>query len=862
MSPKQKIMKKFYLLSILLVGLLGWIQAQPTFEIDNATGDPGGVVSINFKVKDFTGVVGMQFSINWDPTVLQFAEVKNITNQINALDRSAFNTDANRVDNGDILFQWFDTGAEGNSLPDGTIIFTIDFTIVGGSGSTTNITISDEPRKIEVIDESETNVGLNVTDGIFTASGMGGGGSLRLLGSDEMGALDETVCVEITTQGFSNIAGMQFSLNWDPAFLQFTEVGEFNLAGLNEGTFNTDDVANGKIGLQWTDPDVGGITLGNGTKIFNICFKILSAEGSSSVTFASEPVSIEFVDGDDNRVTFNKKDGSVSTEEVGTSDCNAEGFAMEASAPNNVEPSSEVCVDFKVKDFTDITTLATTVEWNKDVITNPRIESINLDGLNESLFNLDQGANGLFSFVWIDGTTEGIDLADGTVLFTICYDVVGSEGQSTTVSFTDMITDREVSRLSVAIQFNQCDGLINVGNGSGLNISSNLTAPSCAGEFDGGINISVSGGTEPYSYAWTRGGSSVSTDEDLNNVAAGTYVVEVTDGAGVKGSREIVLSDPAGVRITNAVIVEGTGSDGSIGLTLAGGSTPLSFAWSNSATTRDIAGLAFGTYGLTITEANGCTLDTSFNVGAGDLMVEVDVNVVSCNGENDGSASANATGGAAPYTYSWSNAETSSSISGLSPGSYTVTVTDGAGNSVSAGGEIMEPNQLVVNVETTPSPNNSEGTALAQVSGGTAPYTYRWNDSNPPSTTRLIINLAQGSYSVLVTDDNGCQAQAIGDIGESDVPCFSARLIMTPNGDGRNDEFDLACVDGTDNELLVFNRQGEMVYEATNYSNDWLGIDQGGEELEDGAYYWVLRVRRNGILEQFKGHLTILRNLN
>ncbi|NND07504.1 MAG: T9SS type B sorting domain-containing protein [Saprospiraceae bacterium] len=857
-------MKKFYLLSILLVGLLGWMQAQPTFEIDDATGDPGGVVSINFKVKDFTGIVGMQFSINWDPTVLQFAEIKNITNEINAFDGSAFNTDANRVDNGQILFQWFDTGAEGNTLADGTIIFTIDFTIVGGSGSSTNITISDDPRKIEIIDESETNIGLNVTDGTFTATGMGGGGSLRLLGSDEIGSLDETVCVDITAQGFSNIAGMQFSLSWDPAFLQFSEVTNFNLDGLNEGTFNTDDVANGKIGLQWNDPDVAGITLGNNTRIFSICFKILGSEGNSTVAFASEPVSIEFVDGDDNRVTFNKKDGSVSTDGGGggTSDCNAEGFAMEASVPANVDAGSEVCVDFKVKDFIDITTLGATVEWDNAVITNPRIESINLDGLNENLFNLDQGANGLFSFVWIDNTTEGINLPDGSILFTICYNVVGSEGQSTTVSFTDMITDREVSQLSIAIPFNQCDGVINVGNGSGLNISSSLTTPSCAGEFDGAIDISVSGGTEPYTYSWTRGGSAVSTDEDLSNVSAGTYTVNIADGTGLEASRNIVLNDPVGVRIINAVIVEGSGMDGSIALTLSGGSTPLDFAWSNGATTRDIAGLAFGTYGLTITEANGCTLDTSFNVGAGDLMVQIDLTDLSCTGENDGAASANVNGGGAPYTYSWSNGETTSSISGLEPGSYAVTVTDAAGTTVEASGDIDEPNQLVVNVETTPSPNNSEGTALAQVSGGTGPYTYRWNDGNPPSTTRLIINLPQGSFSVLVTDDNGCQAQAIGDIGESDVPCFSARLVMTPNGDGRNDEFDLACTAGTDNELQVFNRQGELVYEATNYSNDWLGVDQGGEELVDGAYYWVLQVRRNGILEQFKGHVTILRNLN
>ncbi len=856
------IMKKFYLLSILLVGLLGWTQAQPTFEIDNTTGDPGGVVSVNFKVRDFSNIIGMQFSINWDPTVLQFTEIKNFTDLLNEFNAGSFGTEPDNTANGEIRVSWIDARA-GTTLPDGTIVFTIDFTIVGGSGSSTTITITGEPRKIEIIDEAENNVGLNVVPGVFTASGMGGGGSLRLLGSDEEGAMDETVCVEITTQGFSNIAGMQFSLTWDADFLQFTEVSEFNLSGLNEGTFNTDEVASGRLGLQWNDPAVSGITLANGTRIFNVCFRILGEGGSRTIEFSNEPVEIEFVDGDDNRVAFSKKDGTVAVEGTGggPSDCDAEGFALEA-AQENVDPGAEVCIDFKAKGFTSITTFGSTVEWNKDVIGNPRIKSFNLDGLNESSFNLDQGANGMLSFVWLDNTTDGITLADGSVLFTICFDAVGTEGQATSISFSDALTEREVSQDGSAITFNQCDGNVNIGSGTGLNISSSVTSPSCPGEFDGAINISVSGGTSPYTFEWTRGGTVVSTEEDLNNVAAGTFVVKVTDAGGLEGTREVILNEPTGVQITNATIVEGTGADGSIALTVSGGATPLNFSWSNGATTRDIAGLAFGTYGLTITDANNCSLDTSFNVGAGELMVSVNVDQVSCNGEGDGMASAVATGGMSPYTYSWSNGESSRNITGLGPGSYSVTVTDGAGATATGSRDITEPNQLVVNVESTPSPDGNQGTALAQVSGGTEPYTYRWNDSNPPSTTRLIINLAQGSYSVLVTDANGCQAQAMADIGESDVPCFSARQVMTPNGDGRNDEFDLACVDGTDNELQVFNRQGELVYETSNYSNDWQGIDRGGDELEDGAYFWVLRVRRNGILEQFKGHLTILRNLN
>ncbi len=863
-GPKIIAMKKFVLLSYFLVGLFGFVWAQPTFEIDNTTGDPGTVVSVNFKVDDFADIVGMQFTINWDPAVLSFNSLTNITNQIDDFDEGSFNTDPNWVNNGNISVSWFDFGAEGNTVPDGTIIFTLNFDVVGGSGSSTVVTISGEPRAIEVINEAEEDIGLNVSGGQFTATGNGGGGTFRLLGSDEMGANGETVCVEVSTQGFTNILGMQFSINWDPSALQFTEVGAFNLEGLNEATFNTDDVAEGKLGLQWNDPAVNeGITVPNGTVIFNVCFRIVGDGGRETVSFTNDPVSIEILDADENRLTFAKKDGSVTIDgSGGGSDCDVEGFALEATQ-ENADPGTQVCVDIKVKGFNSITTMGSTIEWNSAILSNPTIESINLPDLNEELFNLDQGANGIISFIWLDNTTEGIDLADGTSIFTICYDVIGSDGQSTTISFTDGITEREVTQDGMSIDFHQCDGSVTLGNGmGGISVTSNVESPSCAGEDDGSIDISVSGGTSPYSYEWMKDGNVISNDEDLDNIPAGTYTVNVTDDTGGETSSEIVVNDPDGVEIIDAEIVDGSGMDGSISLTVSGGATPLDYMWSNGETTRDIAGLEQGTYSLTITDANGCTLDTSFNVGAGDLMVDISTMRVTCNGEEDGVLMAEVNGGTGPYTYSWSNGGTGSSITGLAPGNYTVTVTDAAGASVESDAEMTEPNQLIVNVETTPSPNNVEGTALANVSGGTEPYTYRWNDGNPPSTTRLIINLAQGSYTVLVTDDNGCMAQGTGPVTESDVECFSGKEVMTPNNDGRNDQFNIACVEGTDNELEIYSRQGELVYETSNYNNDWLGTDNNGEELEDGAYYWVLRVRRSGILEQFTGHLTLLRNLN
>jgi len=856
-------MKKLYLFTIILVGYAGALWSQPVFEIDNTTGDPGGVVSVNFKVKSFTDIVGMQFSIDWDPTILQFSSLTNITDAIRDFDSGAFNTDSKFTDDGNIIVTWYDTGANPNFLPDGTIIFTINFNIVGGSGSTTTVAIADSPRKIEIIDNNENNIGLTATGGLFTASGMGGGATLRMIGSDEMGATGENVCVEVSVQGFTNITGMQLSINWDPSFLDYTGVGAFNLNGLNAASFEDQDAKDGKLVLSWTDPAVAGITVASDTRIFQICFDILGSSGSRSVQFTNDPLAIEIVDSDDMRVTFSKKDGSVTAEGGGNgSDCDAPGFALAVSS-ENANAGVQACVDVTVKGFTDVTSLLSTIEWDPTVLSNPQIGSYNLDGFAEANFNLDQGANGMISFVWIEPTTDGISLGDGTRIFEMCFDVIGGDGQSTSVRFTDGLATREVTIAGEEATFNQCDGQIIVGNGNNP-ITSSVSQPSCKGETDGAINITVSGGTPNYTYQWTKDGSNFATSEDLTNLSAGTYVVVVTDADGMEFSLEVILNDPSGVVINNANLTSPTtaGNDGSISLSLTGGVSPLSFNWSNGATTRDIAGLGGGTYALTITDANGCTLDTSFALGGGDLVVMVDVENISCNGDNDGQAMAVVSGGTPPYEYAWNvSGETGTQLNNLGPGSYSVTVTDASGTDAEASGTVVEPDQMTVAINKTPSPNNVEGTATAVVTGGSAPFSYSWTDANS-STTRVVINLPQGDIRVIVTDSKGCSASAGETIGPSDRECFSAVPVMSPNNDGRNDFLNIACISGLDNEVEVYNRHGELVFETTNYENDWMGLDKDGSVLPDGAYYWVVRVRKDGILEQHLGHLTILSTLN
>jgi gliding motility-associated-like protein len=867
----SSIFRPFFLLLIAISIGVSILKAQPTFNVSSDMAAPGSVVAIDFSVNNFQNIVGMQFSINWDPTVLRFRSLINITNQLNDFDAGAFNTDSKFTNLGQAIVTWFDNSAEPNTVSNGAVLFTIEFDVVGGEGSTSDITISGTPRQIEVIDNNENNIGLTVNSGMFTATGGGGTGSVRLIGSDETAMNGEVACVKISVNGFTDVAGMQFSMNWDVSFLEFTGFQNFNLSGLNDGSFNLDNVAEGKIPMQWLDPSSAGITLPDGTVIFEMCFRVLGTTGSRSIRFTNDPLEIEVVDSDDNTKTFSKKDATITVMGSGGGgfDCDVTGFALGISEEETMN-GQQVCTDVFVRDFTNITSLGGTVEWDPTVVSSPQVTDFNLSDLSVANFNLDQGANGVLSFVWFDESTNGITLQDDAVIFRICFNAIGANGTSTSVTFTDRLTEREASRNGVTIQFNQCDGQVQVGDGiSPGSVSKTLTHPACNGDSNGAINIVITGGVPPYQVEWSQGGTVISNAEDLLNVTAGVYSLKVTDNVGTVFTEETIeLIDPDMLAISNVQVQDAeNGNDGSISITVSGGTSPYTYAWSNGASTQNLNNLMAGDYMVTVSDSRQCQVtSTSIGVGGGALSLTVttsDFNGsgVSCPGECDGSAMANVSGGIRPYTYAWSSGPTTASITGLCEGQYQVTVTDADGAQMSATVTIVEPLPLSVSVETSPAQGINAGTAEAMVGGGTMPYSYRWSGTN--QMTRFITNLSPGLYTVIVTDQNGCNIRGDGEVRDTDVECYTGRQVITPNNDGKNDELEIACAPAAENELEIFDRWGVRVFRQDNYDNSWRGMDGAGTELPDGGYFWVLRVTDpNGVEKLHKGHVTIVRKFN
>ena len=287
-----------------------------------------------------------------------------------------------------------------------------------------------------------------------------------------------------------------------------------------------------------------------------------------------------------------------------------------------------------------------------------------------------------------------------------------------------------------------------------LSLSTTITHISCGGG-TGAINLTATGGTTPYTYNWGGG----ITTEDRTTLAAGTYAVTVTDAKGCTATASATVLKTTGpiltTSITNILCVGGTGG---IDLT-ATGVSPFTYAWTDGAATEDRTGLAVGTYSVTVTDAQGCTASTSATITTPSVILGVSATMtnVNCNGGTTGAINITATGGSTPYTYNWGGGITTEDRTALAAGTYSVTVTDANGCTVTLSKTIAQPAALNLSTVLTQvsCTGGTDGAIDLTVTNGTSPYTYAWTGGVTPQDRT---GLAVGTYSVTVTDANGCTA--------------------------------------------------------------------------------------------------------
>lgn len=362
-----------------------------------------------------------------------------------------------------------------------------------------------------------------------------------------------------------------------------------------------------------------------------------------------------------------------------------------------------------------------------------------------------------------------------------------------------------------------------------INYTTSSSNASC-GSADGSATITVSGGTTPYTYNWSNGGGSAT----ITNVAAGTYTVTVSDQGGCTVTTTVAVNNAGGpvvsVASQNNILCNGN-STGSISLTVSGGTTPYQFAWTNGvSTTASANGLPAGAYAVTVTDAGNCVSIANVTLTQPSALVLSNSNVtnVSCFGGTTGGASVSASGGVAPYTYTWSGGGSGATRNNLTAGSYTVTVMDVNNCTATTNVSITEPGQLSINVtRTSPGCATPNGTATANVSGGVGPYTYLWSNS---STANPATGLTAGSYSVTATDDNGCTI--VGSVTLSSASGPSATSSSTPVSCG-------ATNDGTAS-VTATGGATPYTYTWTNGSGDPVGSNATANALASGTYNYTV----------------------
>ncbi|MBL4706048.1 MAG: hypothetical protein JKY54_16095, partial [Flavobacteriales bacterium] len=375
--------------------------------------------------------------------------------------------------------------------------------------------------------------------------------------------------------------------------------------------------------------------------------------------------------------------------------------------------------------------------------------------------------------------------------------------------------------ISDAIGCSVTTGTLDVFNApSTLSISTSFITDEICANGQGAINIDVTGGTAPYTFSWTGG----STSEDLLNASAGTYTVTVSDAAGCSTAyAEVINNIPGTLSIDNAIVSDENCGDGAgaIDLFISGGTTPYTFSWSNAATSEDLASLSAGTFDIDVTDNNGCTVSGSYvvnNIASTLAVVPTITSEICSNGA--GSITLSVTGGTGPYTFLWNTADITQDITGVSAGTYSCTITDFLGCSITTGNLIVVNNPgtlAVTGVVVDDTCNASIGNIDITVTGGTGSPTFLWSNSD---VTEDINGLVAGGYGVTVTDATGCVATFNGTVNNSTGTLSYNNAIITNEMCNDNaGAIDLVISGGAAPVTFLWNNA------AT--SEDLSGLDQG-----------------------------------
>lgn len=463
-------MKRTTLLSlfILVIGAFK-VAAQPTFTFapQQVVADEGELVCLDLRVEDFTDILGIRFSINFDPGVVQYQSIQNLNPNVTGLDLADFDT--NQSGMGIITFDWSNgqpcMGAiSGITLPDDAVLFSICFLATGEYGNHTFIDITDDP-----VEGYVTRLNANCNDiGEFVVPGYISVGTppLQVNISSGDGFSGDVVCVDFSVENFDSILSFQHSIRWDSSVLAFSSVETMNLFGFSQGNFGLDSVGSGILTVSWSPFDALPRSLQDGTQIMQICFDIIGECGQASQVFVSDdPLEVEVV---------NVKAGDIGGNDIGilqqegtvTVNCfDPDGINVDIE-DKEVCPGETFTIDVRVSNFNDIGKLQFNLKYNQNVIAlvNPNVSFPQAGGcfaFNTGSVNV--ATPGLIKVNW-NSTGLGCTLPDNFILFRLHFQAVGTVGSNSTISVVNPILVDKWGGLVEDIGINNNNGLVSICN--------------------------------------------------------------------------------------------------------------------------------------------------------------------------------------------------------------------------------------------------------------------------------------------------------------------------------------------------------------------------------------------------------------
>lgn len=722
--------------------------AQPVFQFESETAVPGEQVCIGVSVSQFTDILAMQMSIHWDPTVLQYQSVGGF----NLPFMGGFSFGTIYADQGDLLLSWYDGAGNAQSVPDGTVIFEICFTVIGQPGDNTTLYIDGDPTPVEIVSSAGggTVVGMSQIEGsVLIVPPMAS--AIDLVLSDAVATLGEQACVQLNANQFDEITALQFQITWDPGLLQFAGANSFFLPGLDPSDLDLSNLSSGVLMVAWNDP--AGVTLDDGAPLLQLCFESVVNQG-----FVTD------IDIDDGGVANNSSSGNAN---IGINTGSGSVTFAPPPAPDllvgigseEVAQGLSFCIPVTVQQFISLTGGFLSLQWDPDVITYDTMHVLDLVNLQPANFQVN-AITGQAVMVWDAGIPLGLTLADNSAIFEICFTASGVPGSSTLldVSNIPLVTIFENAQ-QATVQVSASAGQIVIlpaippisleildANASPGDVVCLSVIP---GEATGLLTMSAGISWDPallnFQEVQLTGWPDLEmVDFNVSGTSAGSLSVQWTSGM------PMGMDVPAGTEWF-ALCFQVLAQDDAVIPVIVDESV-----WPSSAVTNTSFGNNIGV------EGNG----GSVTVVDGLYIADALVTHTNCYAPDGGAIDITVAGGTPPYDYQWSNAVQVEDPSGLTQGTYSVTVTDSSVplKTVSAQyaitGDFNAPIAFVL-------PPNAitcwQTTALldGSFSTGGSPIQYAWttNDGNilaGQTAQQALVNAPGTYYFTVLNTLNGC----------------------------------------------------------------------------------------------------------